>query len=248
MNPDQQLDAEEIVIPRRFRGPPNSANGGYSCGLIGCRVHGPARVRLTEPPPLDALMAIRTLDERSAELILEGRAIGRAHAVSEQWEVPEPVAFDVASVASKRFPWYEGHPFPSCFVCGPERLETDGLRILPGEVPDRDIVAAPWIPAESVCDASGAVQPEIVWAALDCPSWFGILAFGRDAQYALLGELAVHVLERPREGERCVVTGWSRGREGRKLYGGTAIHGDTGRLLASSAATWIELRSAHTLQ
>jgi hypothetical protein len=96
--------------------------------------------------------------------------------------------------------------------------------------------------------ASGTIPAAIVWAALDCPSWFGILAFGRGAQYALLGELAVHVLDRPREGERCVVTGWSRGHDGRKLYGGTALHGATGRLLASSAATWIELKSAHTLR
>lgn len=158
--------------------------------------------------------------------------------------VPGPVDFDQAVGASRRFPWYEGHPFPTCFVCGPDREEGDGLRIHPGAVPDRRIVAAPWTPAESVCDAGGRVQPEIVWAALDCPSWFGILEFETGVRYALLGELTARILERPAQGSRCVVVGWPSGREGRKLHGGTAIYDDAGAILASSAATWVELKDA----
>jgi len=38
----------------------------------------------------------------------------------------------------------ENHPFPMCFVCGPERA--DGLRILPGPVAGRELIAAPWTP------------------------------------------------------------------------------------------------------
>jgi hypothetical protein len=246
MNADPRLDSADVIISRRFRGPPNSANGGFACGLIGCRLHGPARVRLSEPPPLETSLTLRTPDERSAELILEGRTIGRAETADRAWDVPAPVTFELAAVASPGFPWFTGHPFASCFVCGPERAEMDGLRIFPGAVAERKVVAAPWVPAASVCDASGMVQPEIVWAALDCPSWFGIFAFEPDAQYALLGELTAHIVERPREGGRCVVLGWSRGRDGRKLYGGTAIFSDDGQLLASSAATWIELKPGQT--
>jgi hypothetical protein len=169
--------------------------------------------------------------------------VARARITDLVWEVPGPIGFELATDASQSFPWYVGHPFAACFVCGPEREEMDGLRIFPGEVAGRNVVAAPWVPAGSVCDASDLVQPEIVWAALDCPSWFGIYAFEPDAQYALLGELTAYIVERPRAGERCVVLGWSRGRDGRKLHGGTAIYSDSGRLLASSAATWIELKS-----
>jgi hypothetical protein len=36
-----------------------------------------------------------------------------------------------------------------------------------------------------------------------------------------------------------VVTAWSLGEEGRKLYAGTALHGEDGRLLGAARATWI---------
>lgn len=243
MNSEQHHDSA-VVISRRFRGPPDSANGGYACGLIGCRVHGSARVRLTEPPPLGTPLTLRAPDEESAELILEGRMIGRARSADLAEDIPGAVGFEMASSASQGFPWYEGHPFSSCFVCGPERQEMDGLRIFPGEVAERNVVAAPWVPNATVCDAGGFVQPEIVWAALDCPTWFGIFAFEPNAQYALLGELTANIIERPQERDRCVVMGWSRGRDGRKLHGGAAIYNESGDLLASSAATWIELKSA----
>lgn len=237
-------DSMEVVIPRRFRGPPDSANGGYACGVIGCTLHGPARVRLNAPPPLDTPMTLRHIDDAAAELLLDSTTIARGERSAAEWDVPGPVDYDVAIAASRNFPWYVGHPFASCFVCGPERDPGDGLRIHPGALPDRRVVAAAWTPDASVCDASGRVQPEIVWAALDCPSWFGILEFETDVRYALLGELTVRVHERPRERSRCVVVGWASGRDGRKLRGGTAIYTESGALLATSAATWIELKDA----
>lgn len=243
MHPDLRAGSTEIVISRRFRGPPDSANGGYACGVIGCRVHGQARARLAAPPPLDRPLVVHS-DGRAAELMLDGASIGKAEQSSAAWGVPGPVDYDRAVAASRAFPWYEGHPFATCFVCGPDREEGDGLRIHPGALQERRIVAAPWTPAVSVCDASGLVQPEIVWAALDCPSWFGILAFEPGIRYALLGELTVRIHERPRQGGRCVVVGWAAGRDGRKLYGGTAIYSDSGALLATSAATWVELKDA----
>src|SRR5690606_17618072 len=142
------------------------------------------------------------------ELLLGDNVIGRAQRTDDAWDVPAPIDYELAVDASRAFPWYEGHPFATCFVCGPDRAAGDGLRIHPGAVPNRRIVAAPWNPAASVCDASGRVQPEIVWAALDCPSWFGILEFEADVRYALLGELAARIAERPLEGSRCVIVGW----------------------------------------
>ena len=244
MQPDIRATSTEIVIARRFRGPPESANGGYACGVVGCSVHGPARARLTTPPPLDTPMVLRHSDVNSAELCLGDQVIGRAERTEATWAVPGPVDYDQAVSASRAFPWYTGHPFPTCFVCGPDREEADALRIHPGALRERSIVAAPWTPAASVCDASGRVQAEIVWAALDCPSWFGILEFEKAVRYALLGELAARVIERPVQGSRCVIVGWASGRDGRKLYGGTAIYSERGALLATSSATWVELKDA----
>ena len=233
---------DSVVIARRFRGPPDSANGGYACGVVACRLHGQARVRLNRPPPLDRPLTLRPRDTTGLELMDGNIAIAEGVVAEAQWHVPPPVDFESAAHATQNFPWYNGHPFAGCFVCGPERDRGDGLRIFPGAIADRGIVAAPWTPDESVCDAAGLVQPEIVWAALDCPSWFGIFAFEAGAKYALLGQLTARILRLPAARDRCVVTGWAGGRDGRKLHGGTAIFDADGGLMATSAATWIELK------
>ena len=49
---------EEVVIDRRFRGPPASANGGYTCGLVAAALGTwAAEVNLRVPPPLDVALA-----------------------------------------------------------------------------------------------------------------------------------------------------------------------------------------------
>ncbi len=231
-----------VAIASRYRGPPQSANGGYTCGLIAQHLHGAARVRLHLPPPLDTRLEIRTSDASHALMLDDEKLVAEGIAAEPDGNVPAPVAFDVALHASQRYRWFAGHPFPGCFVCGPERREHDGLRIFPGAVDGRNVVAAPWIPDDSVCDAAGLVQPEIVWAALDCPSWFGVLEFESDTSLGLLGQLAARVLRRPAAGELCVAIGWSEGRDGRKLRAGAALYATDGTLLGHSSAVWIAPR------
>ena len=43
----------EIIIDKRFCGPPNSGNGGYVCGRLARHIPGGAEVTLRAPPPLD---------------------------------------------------------------------------------------------------------------------------------------------------------------------------------------------------
>ena len=88
-------------------------------------------------------------------------------------ELPGPVSIPEARAADSRSRFRahpEEHPFPACFVCGPDRAPGDGLRIFPGPLADRPLWAAPWTPDPSVTDVGGRVRPEVVWAALDCPS------------------------------------------------------------------------------
>jgi len=154
-------------------------------------------------------------------------------------EPPPAVAFEEAEQATLRFPWREGHLYPMCFVCGPERAPGDGLCISPGAVEGRGVAAAPFVPDRSVVDDRGEVRPEIVWAALDCPSWFGFHCFNPFDGGVLLGRLAAHVEARPRLGDRCVAVGWSLGRDGRKIRCGSALYSERGALLALGQATWI---------
>ena len=85
------------------------------------------------------------------------------------------------------------------------RRPGDGLRIFPGPLAGTPMCAAPWTPDASVTDADGRVRPEVVWAALDCPS--GIAAgdaAGLDGDTAvLLGRMTASLAARPVAGDQC---------------------------------------------
>ena len=61
-NSDFSEMTQSITIHRRFRGPPDSGNGGYSCALLGRFIDGPAAVRLSVPPPLGVPLEVRKKD------------------------------------------------------------------------------------------------------------------------------------------------------------------------------------------
>lgn len=233
---------EAIVIERRFRGPAASGNGGYSCGVLGTRAGGPAVVTLRTPPPLEVAMAVVRAPGR-LELRHGETLVAEAAPSATEVTVPEPVGVDAAEEAARGYAWFTGHPYPSCFVCGPERHPGDGLRIFPGAVRGREVAAAPWRPDASLADDAGVVREEVVWAALDCPSWFGFHAFAPDWRgVILLGRLDARVVARPRAGETCVALGWHLGSDGRKIRCGSAVLAADGRVLASAEATWIQLK------
>ena len=224
------------MIERRFRGPPQSGNGGYSCGVLAEGVSGVATVTLRLPPPLDRPLTLSGDGEQSR--LTDGENIvGEATRSTLDLEVPEAPGLDVAVEAARRYAGFETHPFPGCFVCGPERAPGDGLRIFPGRVGTSDVVAAPWTPDESLRGADGTVDRRYVWAALDCPSYFGLPT----APLALLGRLTASIEALPEVGEPLVAIGWPIEVEGRKSFAGSALANREGEILARAAATWIEI-------
>ena len=157
-------------------------------------------------------------------------------------EVPEPVTLaEAARRPRSSYPGHEKHIFPSCFVCGPRRGPGDGLRIFPGWVAGRKLVAAPWTPDPSLAGEDGAVRPEFVWASLDCPGAWAMFDEKGFERAVVLGRLAARLLAPVRPGERCVVVGWPLGEDGRKLYAGTALFGEGGDLRAFARATWVRI-------
>ncbi len=231
-----------IVIEPRFRGPPDSGNGGYVCGRIAVALGTPVRVRLLAPPPLETPLVLREEAASGAAVLSCGdRMVAEARPADVTIIPPAPPAYAEAVDAARRCTGLLHHPLPTCFVCGPQRAPGDGLRIFAGAVTGRPMVAAPWTPDASLTDNGAFVRPEFLWSALDCPGFFAAPLGGA---LALLGELAVRI-ERPLgAGEPCVVIGWPVASEGRKHRTGTAIFGPEGELVARAEAIWVALKQS----
>ena len=224
---------ETFFIPARFNGPPRSANGGYACGLVAGLLGGHAEVTLRSPPPLETPLSVLRDGERVE--VRDGDAlVAEAEPGELELDVPEPVSLADAEAARERYAGFRHHAYATCFVCGPER--SDGLGVFAGPVEGRELVASPWRPPE------GDVPPELVWAALDCPSGWAVDEFQREG--VLLGRLAARVVAPVRGGTPHVVVGWGTGVDGRKRHAGSAVFTAEGELCAYARSTWLVPREA----
>ncbi len=230
-----------IIIGRRFCGPPQSGNGGYTCGMLAAAAATPLEVRLIRPPPLDQPLEVREDPENSQILLLHGdHQVASGKPKTFDLDVPEAPGYAEALAAARNYAGFREHAYPNCFVCGPERARGDGMRIFASALEGRSVFAAPWLPDQSLAGSDRKVLPEFMWAALDCPGYF---ATGAHARGPLLGQFVAHVDRRVHVGEACVVIGWLIGREGRKHYTGTAVFDENGEICGRARATWIELKA-----
>ena len=67
----------QIVIDRQFRGPPNSGNGGYVCGVLARGLEGPVTAMIRAPIPLDTPLTFETADDGNRMLGDDGALIGQ---------------------------------------------------------------------------------------------------------------------------------------------------------------------------
>lgn len=223
-----------VLIPRQFRGPVQSGNGGYTCGTIAELVDADVvEVTLRKPPPLEVELAVEREPDGVVRVLYEGEIVAEARPSSLELEPPEPVSFAESARLSEARGDDPDHPFPGCFVCGPARQPGDGLRLRPAPLADSRVVA-PWIVAPQFAGTRFA------WAALDCPGGWAVQP---DASrgISVLGRLTARVFAPPAAGDECVVVGWPIGEpDGRRHHAGTAIFRD-GFLLAMAQAVWFEM-------
>jgi hypothetical protein len=232
---------ESITVDPRFCGPPRSANGGYISGLLAEELrqrtgHAVATVTLRRPTPLATPLSLRADDDDPAGATLrcevDGTMVAEVTAGHFEAHAPDPVPYEVAAAAEHGYTGAVGHPFPTCFACGPDREPGDGLRLAPGSVPDRDgTVATAW-------KAPSAAGIPVVWAALDCSGGWSVV---RPERPMLLGQMTAEVFATPVAGGDYVVVGQSRGIDGRKGYTSSALFDHSGGLLARAEATWIQI-------
>lgn len=192
--------------------------------------------------PLERELEVQRRDGGGVALLDGEEVVAEARPAELDLDAPPPVDLADAEDASTRFPYLEGHAFPSCFGCGPQREPGDGLRIFAGPVAGRDdVYAAPWTPHPSPAGQAGAVDREFVWAALDCSGGCRV-ANPRSTPPVVLGRLTAGI-ERPvAAGEPHVVVAWPLASDGRKREAGTAVYTAGGELAALARALWIELR------
>lgn len=226
-----------IRIPARFRGPPDSANGGYFAGMLARELGGSdVEVTLKRPAPLDRTLEVRR-DGETAALFDGGELLAVAERASIDPAVPDPPSFAEAKAAEERFTGHQGHIYPGCFVCGPARETGDGWRIFPGSIGEGR-VAATWTADHDFAARDGALRSEFVWAALDCAGYFAV---DEQAGLALLGRMGVRIHGPVACGRPLIVLGWAIGSEGRKHRAGTALFDAAGPLLAAATQSWITL-------
>ena len=219
----------EITLPRRFRGPLTSANGGYACGRLAAFVDADeVEVTLRLPPPLERPLAVvrHGLDVT----LLDGSdVVAEARPAARTLEAPPAVDIPTAEAARERHVRGSSPAFRECFVCG-VREDGDGLAIRVGLVVGREPLHA----APVTFDATAS---ELVWAAIDCPGAYAVGAEGRGE--VVLGRMTARVDKVPELGQTCVVAAWPLGEDGRKLFAGTALFATDGALLAVAEQVWI---------
>jgi hypothetical protein len=234
----------EIVIDPAFEGPPSSAHGGYTCGMLAPHLPADAEITLRAPVPLGIPLQLKTFAD--ALTLHEGTSVIAEGASTRLADVtPEPPAFAEALAATASFPGLRSHPYPRCVACGTDRTDALALRLFPGPLVNRDLVAAVWYPS-SDATADGLIRPEFVWAALDCPGGWAAIRFGRVDRPVVLGRMAARLPQPVTAQSAHIVIGWLAGMSGRKLTAGSAIYSREGVLQGLSRQTWITLTGPGT--
>lgn len=234
--------SESATIPARFNGPLESGNGGYSAGALAAFLEGAVEVSLRRPVPLDtALVVTRGGDGKvmafdGEDLVAEARTV-----LDFELHVPKPVSVAVARAATAGYRGKSDGPFSNCFVCSRTREDTMG--VFAGPVEGRELVATPWTPPQWADDGSGAVRAEIVWAVLDCPTYFAAyLHHDEPLPPGVLARFTGRLDAPVPVGEEHVVISWPLEADGRKHHAGVAVVSADGEVLARARALLIEPR------
>jgi hypothetical protein len=226
-----------FVVPNRFCGPPDSGNGGYTCGMVAKELGGAVECTLRMPVPLNVSLRIERT-EKGAVLRDDDKVVIEAVPTTVDIDPPATISFEAATTAMASSAALDPrHPFPTCFVCGPKRGVHDGLRIFPAPIAGGQYAAA-WVPDHEFGDDQHILRSEFLWAAMDCPTGFasGFPSVGK----LVTGRLAVEQLRPILTGENCVLMSWPLGVEGRKHFSAACLYQQE-ELCAVGRATWIKV-------
>ena len=243
---------ESVLIEERFRGPPQSGNGGYVSGAFAGLLH-PDRTRaatvtLRSPIPLDRAMQVSK--NEGGVVVNDGDTLIAEVGAAPDFDLDVPTlpTWDrVREAAPRTYSLGDGHNdlipgrgfHPICFCCGADH--EDGARVFAAPIA-KGAVAAVWETSTSWADDNGRVLFNYLWTALDCPGQFAWLADG--VRTGLLGRMTARIDEQPVAGEPLLVTAWTIGRERKKHFAGATISTESGEVIARAMTLWIGDRTA----
>lgn len=234
---------QNLIVDRSFNGPRLSGNGGYVGGLLARHFAPDSAVEVTfrAPVPLERPLALRrangNLQLRDGEKLVCEARIG---SVDHLTPPPAPTDWNDVMRRGRDGGSFEDSEFHYCIVCGRGRAVGDGLRVLGTSGPQAGTSLSCYVPHAAHANGDGRIKREFVWGTLDCPGAWAVQDPG-DWRPALTGRMTARIFDPPRVGERCAVVGWKLGAEGRKLYSGTALYAESGRLCALGHCTWVLL-------
>ncbi len=244
-----------ITISEQFCGPPTSANGGITAGLLaqhfglssgrsGDPYRGAVEVTLKAPPSLGVAMLVEAAPDGLS--LLHDEILVATARPADPLKLPSPpdISYRDAEAIALHSPVLrdaDTHPFPTCFVCGPHRLRGDGLRIFAAQLPGGDAFVAPF------CPTRAQIGPEFAWAAMDCPSSFPMY-LDTDPLVGpyVLGRMTAQLHSDLQEDREYVVAAWRDEVSGRKLMTSVVLYeprrDDADTVVVGSArSVWIRL-------
>jgi hypothetical protein len=228
------MPPRQLLIDAAHVGLPEIAHGGYVAGVLTAALAtDSSRVRLRRPVPSGRTLRLERPARGGVELHDGAGLLAEGVETDVLLHIPDPVTPAEALAASRRFPGLAHHPFPGCLCCGTEHAR--GLRVFPGPVSGRGLLAAHWVPPEQLADDRGELPPELVSAALDCPQLWALMvhAPATTSDRVVTTVLETRIEQRVVAGEPHVVIGWPIGRDGRRWLAGAAIFGPAGELCAA---------------
>jgi len=239
------MTKSKLTIASQFNGPPTFGQGGYVSGSV-AKVFAPDKtvmVSLRLPTPLDKTLSLIAGDGHM-DLMDDDKLLVRASTVPDLDHLTPPPCPDTKTV-KKAEANYRGHwdeaLFGSCFVCGVDRHDEDGLHVFTGSTDSTrkdqpGLVASHFSARARHCDDEGSLKPVFVWSVLDCAGYFSTIKTG---EVALLAQFTCQIVGTLKQGELGTIIGWPIHTNGRKHLVGTALYSSDGELVAKTEGLWV---------
>lgn len=242
---DETVAMSALRIGRRFQGPTDSGQGGWTAFRFTERIGEAVEVSLHAPVPLETDLFVGA-DPAGDRWTLD---TGREHGRAVMTAVPtgpivvdtEPVSIAAARRAREQFAHLgPRHPVPFCFSCG---LRHDSMRVHAAAL-DEDRYATDWTVPGWAVGPDGAVDGGVLWAALDCTSaWY--VCQSRGERVAFTVRYAAEILEPVEAGATYALVGWAGDAaaewDGRKRHAAAAAFTADGTCVARSVSLWVSV-------